>query len=273
MFRYMELSDPLYERDHLRLLTFKSPALRGRGDATVFSPPGIEAERSVPLVVLLHGVYCSHWAWSLKGGAHRTALNLIENQSIRPMVIAMPSDGLWGDGTGYLAHDDSDYERWIMDDVVGCVTEVMPCLDAKSPLLIAGLSMGGYGALRLGAKYAHRVNGFSGHSSITHPSQLEQFVEEPLSLYGEALHSADAEILYWIKEHKEILPPFRFDCGTSDALIEENRKLHFELLKEGITHHYAEFDGGHTWEYWSEHITDTLVFFDSICKNLPADRL
>jgi len=263
----VELSDPQYERDHLRHLTFKSPALRARGDVTIFVPPGCEREEHLSVVLLLHGVYGSHWSWSLRGGAHLTALSLIENGLIDPVVLFMPSDGLWGDGTGYIAHPEADYERWIMEDVVGCGTDVIPCVDSRSPLFIAGLSMGGYGALRLGAKYAEKVTGFSGHSSITALHQLAWFVEEPLTLYGGAVESEGALLLYWMKRHRKSLPPFRFDCGTSDELIEENRELHHALVALNIPHQYFEYEGEHSWGYWREHIADTLIFFDGVCRS------
>ena len=256
----VELSDPEFERDHLRLLTFKSPALKGRGDVTIFVPPGCEEKEGLPLILLLHGVYCSHWAWALKGGAHLTALGLIEQRLMAPAVIAMPSDGLRGDGTGYLPRQSADYERWIMEDVVGCVTQALPCLAPRSDLFIAGLSMGGYGALRLGAKYAARVKGISAHSSVTHPDQLARFTEEPVWADGESPRP-DWDVLYWMKAHKEKLPPLRFDCGAGDDLIEENRQLHRDLEANGIPHQYFEFEGGHSWPYWREHVRDTLLFF------------
>lgn len=263
----VELSDPQYERDHLRHLTFKSPALKARGDVTIFVPPGCERADRLPVVLLLHGVYCSHWSWAMKGGAHLTALNLIEKKLIAPTVLIMPSDGLWGDGSAYLNHAEADYERWIIEDVMGCVTDVIPCVDSRSPLFIAGLSMGGYGALRLGAKYAEKVAGFSGHSSITKPDTLEKFIEEPLTLYGEALRREDAFPLYWMNKNRESLPPFRFDCGTSDSLIEDNRELHEELVRLAIPHQYFEFEGEHNWKYWQEHIADTLLFFEGVCRS------
>ena len=264
-YRNVEISDPIFEREHLRLLTFKSPALGGRGDVTLFVPPGCEGRENLPLVLLLHGVYGSHWAWSLKGGAHRTALRMIAQNLISPLIIAMPSDGLRGDGTGYLPHLSADYEGWIVDDVVGCVTEMLPCLGTQSKRYIAGLSMGGYGALRLGAKYADRFRAVSGHSSLTHPAQLARFVEEPAAAYG-VQEEAELEVLYWMRKNRDILPPVRFDCGTGDDLVDENRRLHRELTAEGIDHRYIEYEGGHSWAYWQEHISDTLLFFESQSK-------
>jgi enterochelin esterase-like enzyme len=221
---------------------------------------------SVPLLILLHGVYGSHWVWTLKGGAHRAAFELVRNHAIRPLVIAMPSDGLWGDGSGYYSHDGEDYERWIMEDVVGSVREVATCVDEASPLFVSGLSMGGYAALRLGAKYAERVAGISAHSAITRLQQLSKFIEEPLPDYaGQA--KEDLDLLTWMTRKRNTLPPLRFDCGTADDLVEANRELHGALQAEGVPHSYEEFPGEHNWQYWQKHIYDTLLFVEAVTKS------
>src|SRR6185436_1663955 len=112
-FATIDMSDPLYEWDHLRFLTFKSPVLQGRGDVTLFVPPDTQSATSLPMAILLHGVYGSHWNWALKGGAHRTALEMVASGEVPPMVLVMPSDGLWGDGSSYIAHTATDYAAWI----------------------------------------------------------------------------------------------------------------------------------------------------------------
>ena len=261
-FRTIELSNPRFEHSNLRQLTFKSPALKGRGDVTLFVPPACANSVNLPLVLLLHGVYGSHWSWALSGGAHVTALKMISAGAIKPMVLAMPSDGLWGDGSGYVRHDHADYDSWIIDDVPAGIAEAIPQVSAASPLFISGLSMGGYGALRLGGKHASRVRGISAHSSITHFSQLKQFVEEPLERYGQ-LNAEEHAALYWLLNNRASLPPLRFDCGRDDPLIEPNRALHRDLLEQGVAHTYQEFAGGHSWEYWEEHLKDTLQFFNA----------
>jgi S-formylglutathione hydrolase FrmB len=262
-FRTIETPDPRFRSaDWLFPVTFKSPAIRGRADLTLFVPSAARASTDVPLVLLLHGVYGSHWAWSLSGGAHQTATRLIEAGEIPPKVLAMPSDGLWGDGSGYIRHGDgADYERYIVEEVPACAAEVLPGkISASSPLFIAGLSMGGFGALRLGAKYPRRFRAVSGHSSITHFSQMAKFVEEPLSRYGPPAE-AEQSVLHWMETNRAQLPPVRFDCGTEDLQIEENRQLHRDLDARGIPHVYQEFPGGHEWPYWERHLADTLRFF------------
>ncbi len=259
-FRTIRISDPRFEHNGLRVVTVKSKMLSGRGDISLFVPDDCPVD--VPVVMLLHGVYGSHWSWSMGGGAHRTAARLIEAGEIQPVVLAMPSDGLWGDGSGYVPHASKDYERWIVDEVPAAALEVVAGVTQKSRLFIAGLSMGGFGALRLGGKYAERFAGISAHSAITHFDQMSQFVEEPLSSYdADPANLSTAEALI---KNRENLPPLRFDCGTADTLLEANRALHAALDAAGISHVYDEFAGGHEWSYWEEHIADTLRFFDRV---------
>lgn len=262
MFRTIEISDARFERDGLRWVTVKSAALRGRGDMTLWVPAGL-APRGV--VVLLHGVYGSHWAWALKGGAHRTAARMVSSGEIPPVVLAMPSDGLWGDGSGYLAHGGADYERWIVEEVPGAVTRAVPGVGAGVPVCVAGLSMGGYGALRLGCGHPGVFLAVSGHSSITRFEQLADFVEEPLESYragvGGGAGGVMRDVLEVVLANRGRLPRLRFDCGTEDPLIGANRDLHHSLEREGIAHEYREYPGGHEWGYWEEHLADTLRFF------------
>ncbi len=259
-FSPVELSDPASEHDYLRHLTFYSPALRGRGDVSLFIPPGIDGSRRTPVALLLHGVYGSHWAWFHKGAAHRTALTLIRERRIRPMLIVAPSDGLRGDGTGYLPGPDQDFERWICEDVMQCIEAVFA--PAGADFLLAGLSMGGYGALRLGAKYAERFCGISAHSAITAAAQFGQFVRDVSPFQSANDHELDP--LYWVDRRRAQLPPLRFDCGQDDPLLKGNESLHRALAERSIPHTFEVFAGNHGWTYWREHLLDSLLFFEQI---------
>lgn len=269
LFRTVEISDPRWEKDGLRQVTVKSPALAQRADLSVFVCPGAEKTTSVPVVILLHGVYGSHWAWALKGGAHTTAARLCAEGEIPPMVLAMPSDGLWGDGSGYLAHRTQDFERWIVDEVPAATALAAPCVGPESRIFIAGLSMGGFGALRLAGKFPQRFVAASGHSSATRLEQLRDYVEEPLATFT-ALEE-DRSVLDTYLRQKGPFPKLRFDCGTEDPLLEFNRELHRGLLGANIPHQYEEFPGGHTWPYWELHLEKTLRFFaSSLSAHTPA---
>jgi S-formylglutathione hydrolase FrmB len=263
VFRTIDISDPRFEHEGIRHVTVKSPSLRGRADITVWS---VADARPAGLILLLHGVYGSHWSWTMRGGAHRTARRLIASDEAPPFALAMPSDGLRGDGTGYVRHGDGvDYERWIVEDVPAAARHALPALDEAAPLFIAGLSMGGFGALRIGATYGSRFRGISGHSSITHLSQMARFVEEDVASFGAG--SADASVLDAIVAAGPRLPPLRFDCGSSDRLLADNRALHGALVAHGIDHVFEEFPGGHEWPYWEAHLADTLRFFADVVRD------
>ena len=263
--RNFELSHPRFEHEGLRHLTITSPHLAGRGDITLFVPAAARSLTSVPLVILLHGVFGSHWGWALRGGAHRTATRLMEQGVIPPMLIAMPSDGLDGEGSGYVPYADGsrDFERWIVEDVPATVAMAESCFSPASDRFIAGLSMGGFGALRLAGKYPDRFRAASGHSSATEFDQLRMFVSEPLAKAG--VIPGNTSVLATLLENRASLPPLRFDCGTEDILLEHNRRLHQELDRANIPHVYEEFPGGHEWPYWEEHLADTLRFFAKQC--------
>ena len=249
---------------NLQFVTVKSNALAGRGDITIYSPSQFSKAESLPVVILLHGVYGSHWSWAMQGQAHVTLQSVIDDGTIPPMILAMPSDGLWGDGSGYLNHSEKKFEQWIVDDVPKAVSEVTGnALDA--PHFISGLSMGGYGAMRLGAKHAGRFSAFTGHSSITNLAQMSEFVEEDLESYITD-NNSEQSVLETILKNRSTLPPFRFDCGKDDPLIEHNRTLAKELKNQGIDFDYEEPPGEHTWPYWTEHVSKTFLFFAGICQ-------
>lgn len=259
-FRTLEISDSRFECNNLRFMTVKSPNLKGRGDICIFVPPGVTPDDVLPVVLLLHGVYGSAWAWTHNAGVHLQAMELIETTAIPPMIIAMPSDGLWGDGSGYLAHDNLNFERWIAEDVAQALAEKIQGVTKDSPLFIAGLSMGGFGALRIGAKYGKRFRGISGHSSITNLHQMALFVEEDVACYRQQ-NKPDEDVFETINLYRSSLPPLRFDCGADDQLIAHNRFLHTQLLEHGIKHVYEEYPGGHEWSYWEKQVGQSLRFF------------
>lgn len=260
-FRTVELSDPRFEHEGIRHVTVKSPALHRRGDLSLYVPPEIEIHGCEGVIILLNGVYNSHWGWLYHAGVHRTAQRLVNSGAMRPMVLAMPSDGLWGDGSAYIAHGAEDAERWIMEDVLKACQIAIPQLDHSVKLFLAGLSMGGFGALHLGAKWSASVSGISAHSAITHISEMSQFVEEPLSAYtGTDGTQEKLDPLYWIRKNRDSLPPIRMDCGVDDPLLAGNRRFHQALIDEQIEHTYEEFPGGHEWPYWELHVEKTLLF-------------
>jgi S-formylglutathione hydrolase FrmB len=267
-FRTVEISDPRFEAGGIRHATVQSAALGQRADALFHVPQRAKESPDVPLVVLLHGVYGSHWSWAFSGGAALTAARMQAAGSLHACVLAMPSDGLWGDGSGYIPHRGRDFERWIASEVPALARIAAPCVTERSPVFLAGFSMGGFGALRIGAKYPQCFAAVSAHSAITRIDQLAPYVDRQPAAFS--VSDADHCVLETMLRNHGNLPPLRFDCGLDDPLLEANRSLHRGLEQAGIPHFYQEFPGGHEWPYWEEHLDETLRFFSGRMADAPV---
>ncbi len=261
-FRTIRKSKPEYEKDGLSYITVKSAALKGRGDISVFTPSQAKGKKEVPVILLLHGVYGSHWAWTLIGGIHHTLQRMIDAKEVQPFILVMPSDGLWGDGSGYIPHYAQDFQEWVGVEVPAVVRQEIEEVGEHSTFYISGLSMGGYGAIRLGALYPDTFKGISAHSSLTTAKELQIFVEEDWSK-GQR-HQHFTSLIALLNNHQDTLPPLRFDCGKSDVLFEANQRLHGQLTQRSIPHDFDVFEGAHTWEYWAEHIEETYLFCERL---------
>lgn len=262
----IEKSNPHYVPEHFQLLTVQSSHLQRRCDISVFNMHPQATD--LPIVILLHGVYGNHWVWSGLGGVHEAYAQHYHKGGLTEMLLVMPSDGGFYGGSAYLPlANGEDYEKWIVEDVINAVIESNPSASENSPIYIAGLSMGGYGALRLGAKYPHRFNGISAHSSITSIEEMSLFVQEDLSLY-DTNQAHENDILHWMATHKESLPPIRFDCGTEDILYQGNLSFNDKLKNLNIAAELESLPGEHGWDYWHQHVTKTFDFFSRIQQSI-----
>ncbi len=259
-FRTVRISDPKFEVGGIRHITCKSPALHKRVDTSVFIPKEAKAESDLPVIVLLHGVYGSHFSWNMGAGAYLTLQRMVSAGEIRPFVLVTPSDGLWGDGSGYVDHGVENYQSWIGTELPNLIMQEIQEVSDESQFYIGGLSMGGWGAFWIGLQHPI-FRGISAHSSITHIEQMSQFVEEDWSLWQELTGIASIEEL--VSTTSE-LKPIRFDCGSSDLLLEGNRQLHQYLQGQNIPHHYEELQGAHEWSYWNKNVRRTFQFFDDL---------
>lgn len=262
----IEVSNRQYmQDDKLMLLTLHSSALKGRGNVSVYN--AYSESKDLPIVILMHGVYGNHWVWMHLGGVHEV-YNRMRKEGLSEFVLVMPEDGSYYAGSGYLPLKHANYDKWIVEDMIEGVRTSCECVSENSKLFISGLSMGGYGALRLGAKYAERFAGISGHSSITNINEISQFVSEDLNHYALAddAEQEETDILFWLNKHRALLPPLRFDCGRDDQLFQGN--LAFKKRLEENDHAFSFFEnaGAHEWPYWNTHVADTFQFFDKILK-------
>lgn len=248
--------------DGLQEITVFSEALGRRADVTVFVPPGTDPGAQLPIVILLHGVFGSHWAWARSGQAHQILQDLIAGGQVAPAILAMPSDGLFGIGSGYVPRPGGeDAERWIVEDVPDVVRLVHPNA-GQGKIAIAGLSMGGWGALRLAAWRPDVFGCAYGLSPLTTIDHVGGYAK----VSSRAAHVPpveDPHLLPLLVRTHDRLPPIGISCGREDELITDVRALHDGLTAARIEHDYAESAGGHTWQTWRHDLPQALRFLDT----------
>lgn len=134
---------------------------------------------------------------------------------------------------------------------------------------IAGLSMGGFGALHTGLAYPRTFGKIGAMSSafIHHevaqmkPGQGNEVANYDYyrECFGEPalLEESDNNpetLIRKLKAAREKIPEIYMACGTEDFLIENNRAMHRFLEAEGVPHEYHEGPGIHDMVFWTEYI-------------------
>ena len=136
---------------------------------------------------------------------------------------------------------------------------------------IAGLSMGGYGAMKCALTNPERYAGaasFSGFvdfkSIINYPQDDDQKAEI-VGLIGSDFAVAPEDDLFVLAERLEKREDFQIyiSCGYDDYLYKDNLKFKKHLENLGIAHKFEDWPGEHNWEFWDKSIKNALNHFFS----------
>lgn len=238
---------------------FFAKSLVKQASMYVVLPPG---KGPFPVLYLLHGLSDDHTIWHRRTSIER----YVEG---RGLIVVMP-DG----GRSFYCNDPRPaglaYENHIARDVVEFVDESFPTIASRRGRAIAGLSMGGYGAVMLALRHPDLFAAACSHSGAL------GFCHRKYDIGGTGVDPADILPRERYDCHKLVaqlhragrrkgaarkpMPALRIDCGTEDFLLDDNRQFHAHLRKLGVPHIYEEFPGEHTWSYWDLHIQQTIDF-------------
>ncbi len=235
-------------------LRYRSAALEKQVAANVFLPEG-QGDGPFPVFYLLHGLSDDHTMWSRQSSIERYAARY-------PLIVVMPDGGrsFYCDAAQGFA-----YETAVVRDLVGIVDATFRTRREREGRAIGGLSMGGYGALKLALRFPHLFCSATSHSGAVHfGHDFWRDRAEFVRIVGEAVSGGPNDLYRLADEHaagaRGPLPALRIDCGIDDFLFEDNRAFHAHLEKLGIAHEYAEFPGAHSWDYWDLHVQEAIAF-------------
>jgi putative tributyrin esterase len=216
------------------------------------------AEGPFPVLYLLSGLSDDHTGW-----VRRTALERYADQY--KLVIVMP-DG----ARGFYLNDPRpgapQYEDYIAVELVRYIDHWFPTIPGAAGRAVAGLSMGGYGALMLAMRRPDVFSVASSHSGAVQFARDNKLNSTPDIPDASALAAVLPKGKYCLATLAEEFKQsgrklaIRMDCGTEDFLLDSNRQFHAHLEKLGVEHEYHEFPGIHDWPYWDAHAPETLKF-------------
>jgi S-formylglutathione hydrolase FrmB len=252
-------------------LHWRSDVIGKQTSATVILPE--TGTGPFPTFYLLHGLTDDHTTWLRRSRIEWYVRDL-------PIIVVMP-DGYRSFYTRPV--DGPDFAKHIGEELPAFIERNFQAKAERSARAIGGLSMGGYGALRVGLGYADRFCSVNSHSGAVAwgnfdyktgpaaPASLngrgEAFLRELRRIFGDDPRGTDHDVVELAKRALAAgrLPELLIDCGTEDFLIEDNRAFVAQLKAANVPHVYREFPGVHDWDYWDLHIREALAFH---AKNL-----
>lgn len=161
-------------------------------------------------------------------------------------------------------------------ELIGLIETWFPVSRSYQDRYIAGLSMGGYGALRLALTQPHMYKAAASMSgalmigsrnlrSLTgHESAAQEFTR----IFGTNPTGSNHDLVHLLKiaRDKSYLPELWIDCGTEDFLFSDNEMFHRILEEQMVSHCYNINPGEHNWDYWNRHLPDVLKWMGFDCN-------
>jgi len=216
---------------------------------------------SHPVLWLLHGLSDDHTIWLRRTSIERYA-------AAKNLAVIMPAAG-----RSFYQDMESGARYWtfLTEELPSMCRSWFPISGEREDNFVAGLSMGGYGALRMALAYPERYAAAASLSgALDLPRRLREAGKEGsrisraewVSVFGPDLRvdgtSADLDYLASSVVKLERRPGIFLSCGTKDELLGESRAFRDRLNELKFDHVYEEHAGEHEWGYWDASIQRVL---------------
>lgn len=230
---------------------------------TFMSMPARE-EKPYKTLYLLHGIFGNYTDWVSGTNIQRWAEE-------KDLAVVMPS----GDNTFYVDNPGANnyYGEFIGKELVEITRKMFPLSRKREDTYIAGLSMGGYGALRNGLKYHDTFGCIAALSAGLITDDIEQRTNDvPFFLesrsyaegcFGDLTKVAESDknpkwLAKKLAQEKADIPEIYMACGEKDPLLGKNRELRDYLKSLNIDVTFEEGPGAHEWDFWNRYIKKVL---------------
>jgi enterochelin esterase-like enzyme len=300
-------------RGALHTDTIWSQALGITKRLVVYLPPGYgdvgAVPKRYPLAVYLHGAWGSETDWSVQGRLASVMDSLVA-AGMREMIIVMPDgdDGWW---TTWHALNDvaacrrtprqenadtycvpwPKYDDYVAHDVIAHTDSLYRTIPQRESRGIAGLSMGGYGAISIAASHPAVFSVAASHSGVLRPALMVDsstmattgsvtlrdartrdelraasggrwaLIEPAFGSDSVSWLTRDpAHLIGQMLRRGDVVPSLFVDVGTEDGLLPMNRSFRDSMAALSVPVLYAEWPGKHDWAFWRAHLPESLQF-------------
>ena len=244
---------------------FFSETLALSVSAHVLIPQTTATKRPLhPTLFLLHGLSDDHTMWLRRTSIERYA-------AARNLAVVMPAVGrsFYQDMAG-----GARYWTFLSEELPAILRSFFPLSETRADNFAAGLSMGGYGAMRLALAHPERfaaAASFSGaldyvrrlRESGKARSRITKAEWNAVAGPGADATGTHSDLFHIAKnlaKRRGPKPALWLSCGTEDELLGDTRAFHTHLGALGWTHQYEEDTGAHDWAYWDAQIERTIAW-------------
>jgi len=244
----------------------------------LYLPPSYSSSpaKKYPVLYFLHGLNENETRWAVRGMTDVMLDRMIGEGKIGEFIVAIPYGAI-----SFYTNTRDGKEKW--EDMI--VTEFIPLIEStyrvnasRATRGISGISMGGYGALKIAMKHPELFNAVSAHSAVLiqdlaavqsipgRPGRMQAMTQLFDRIYG-----INQDLTYWEANNPMTLAMDRskwnglklyFDCGTEDeyGFFVGTKQLDDLLTKASYPHEAHLYPGNHGWDYAAQHIQESLLF-------------
>ena len=259
--------------DHPRLtstvkmadVSFYSAALKREMPYRVILPIQLAPDQKLPVLYLLHGKGEGYRAWSNDSD--------VAGYAAQGLILVMPE----GRSSYYMnsaSRRDDRYEGYITQDLINDVERKFPAASGRANRAIAGISMGGFGAVVLALKHPELYVFAGGLSSAldvpSRPFSIKRIGQwrEHRSIFGtEGSKNRRENDPYMLARVADpgTAPYLFLTCGEQEGLLPANRRLAAILQERHFSYEFHTAPGGHDWNQWNRNLKE---LFGSLSQHL-----
>lgn len=227
--------------------------------AVVITPDTYKKSKaSFPVLYLLHGYGGDYANWIKR-------VPIIKDLADQHQMIIVCPDGAFGSWYFDSPIDSSfQFETFISKEVPAYIDAEYKTIQNRTCRAIAGLSMGGHGALFLAFRHPETFGACGSMSGALDVSLITKGYDIQKRL-GDTItnkkYYQDWSVMKLMENYPKDSLAIIVDCGTDDFIYGMSKLAHEKMMKLKIKHDYSERPGKHDWAYWRNAIQYQALFF------------